>query len=73
MPHPLPRPPGWMTFCPEWLTGSSSLDVSNPLFLWVYLVFFNLLWVVFPVLLLWQSLSSISANAAAAASKSKKH
>lgn len=28
----------WMTFCPEWLTGSPSLDMSNALFLWVYLV-----------------------------------
>jgi hypothetical protein len=28
----------WMTFCPEWLTGSPSLDTSNPLFFWVYLV-----------------------------------
>lgn len=62
-----------MTFGPEWLTGSPSLDVSNPLFLWIYLVFFNLLWVVFPVLLLWQSFSSISASAAAVAPKSKRH
>ena len=29
---------GWMTFCPEWLTGSPNLDTSNPLYLWVYLV-----------------------------------
>lgn len=28
----------WMTFCPEWLTGSPSLDTSNVLFFWVYLV-----------------------------------
>lgn len=28
---------GWMTFCPEWLTGSPNLDTSNPLYLWVYL------------------------------------
>jgi hypothetical protein len=28
----------WITFCPEWLTGSPNLDTSNPLFLWVYLV-----------------------------------
>jgi hypothetical protein len=32
-----PRFASWMTFCPEWLTGSPSLDTSNPLFLWVYL------------------------------------
>ena len=27
----------WMTFCPEWLIGSPSLDTSNALYLWVYL------------------------------------
>lgn len=26
-------PPGWMTFAPEWLTGSPNLDTSN----WMYL------------------------------------
>lgn len=29
---------GWMTFCPEWVSGSNNLDTSNALFLWVYLV-----------------------------------
>ena len=29
---------GFMTFCPEWLTGSPNLVTSNPLYLWVYLV-----------------------------------
>ena len=29
---------GWMTFCPEWLTGSPSLNTSNPLYLYVYLI-----------------------------------
>jgi hypothetical protein len=28
----------WMTFCPEWLTGSPNLNTSNALHLWVYLV-----------------------------------
>ena len=46
---------GWMTFAPEWLTGSQNLDTSSPLYLWVYLVFFNGLWVVAPLLLLAQS------------------
>ncbi|KAJ7376987.1 hypothetical protein OS493_031259 [Desmophyllum pertusum] len=46
---------GWMTFCPEWLVGSPSLDTSSPLYLWCYLVFFNGLWVVIPFLLLWHS------------------
>ena len=44
-----------MTFAPEWLTGSPSLVTSNWLYLWVYLVFFNGLWVVIPLALLWQS------------------
>ncbi|XP_020375274.2 emopamil-binding protein-like [Rhincodon typus] len=46
---------GCMTFCPEWLIGSPNLDTSNWLYLWVYLVFFNMIWVVVPGLLLWQS------------------
>ncbi|KAM7444382.1 hypothetical protein ABFA07_007048 [Porites harrisoni] len=46
---------GWMTFCPEWLVGSPSLDTSFRLYFWLYLVFFNGLWVIFPLLLLWHS------------------
>lgn len=40
---------GFMTFCPEWLTGNQNLDASNFMYLWVYLVFFNMLWVVLPI------------------------
>ncbi|KAK3945205.1 Emopamil-binding protein [Diplogelasinospora grovesii] len=39
---------GFMTFCPEWLTGNLNLDGSNFMYLWVYLVFFNMLWVFIP-------------------------
>ncbi|XP_061463542.1 emopamil-binding protein-like [Rhineura floridana] len=46
---------GWMTFCPEWLIGSPNLNTSNWLYLWVYLVFFNGIWVVIPGFLLVQS------------------
>uniref|UniRef100_A0A3P8SGE5 EBP like n=2 Tax=Amphiprion TaxID=80969 RepID=A0A3P8SGE5_AMPPE len=46
---------GWMTFCPDWLMGSPHLDTSSQLHLWVYLGFFNGLWVLVPVLLLVQS------------------
>ncbi|XP_036603782.1 emopamil-binding protein-like [Trichosurus vulpecula] len=46
---------GWMTFCPDWLIGSPNLNTSNWLYLWVYLVFFNGVWVLIPGLLLWQS------------------
>ncbi|XP_047210827.1 emopamil-binding protein-like [Girardinichthys multiradiatus] len=55
---------GWMTFCPDWLLGSPHLNTSNPLYLWLYLVFFNGLWVLVPVLLLvqsWLRLKSLNA------------
>lgn len=53
---------GWMTFCPEWVTGSPNLDTSNWLYLWVYLVFFNGIWVVIPLLLLYQSYGAIASQ-----------
>ncbi|KAK1342142.1 hypothetical protein QTO34_016899 [Cnephaeus nilssonii] len=46
---------GWMTFSPEWLMGSPNLSTDNWLYFWVYLVFFNSVWVLIPGLLLWQS------------------
>ncbi|KAF2015400.1 Emopamil-binding protein [Aaosphaeria arxii CBS 175.79] len=46
---------GWMTFGPEWLTGSPNLDTSNWMYLWLYLAFFNGLWVVFPLWILWEA------------------
>ncbi|KAL8929492.1 MAG: hypothetical protein Q9208_001161 [Pyrenodesmia sp. 3 TL-2023] len=39
---------GFMTFAPEWLTGCGSLDTEEWMHLWVYLIFFNGLWVVLP-------------------------
>ena len=50
---------GWMTFCPEWLSDSRHLNTSSWLHLWLYLVFFNGLWVLVPGLLLVQSWSSL--------------
>ncbi|XP_055500843.1 emopamil-binding protein-like isoform X1 [Leucoraja erinacea] len=50
---------GWMTFCPDWLNGSPNLNTSNWLYLWVYLTFFNGIWLVVPGLLLWQSWLSL--------------
>lgn len=50
---------GWMTFCPEWLTGSKNLTTDNFLYLWVYLFFFNMLWVVIPLALMWHSWADI--------------
>ncbi|XP_029612787.1 emopamil-binding protein-like [Salmo trutta] len=50
---------GWMTFCPDWLAGSPNLNTDHWLYLWIYLVFFNGVWVVVPGLLLWQSWLSL--------------
>lgn len=58
---------GWMTFCPEWLTGSPSLNTSNALFLWVYLVFMNSIWVVIPLWLMVDSYNHIAGSLRAAA------
>ncbi|MCJ1421405.1 hypothetical protein MMC32_007768 [Xylographa parallela] len=46
---------GFMTFMPEWLSGSPNLDTSNFMFLWVYLFFFNTLWVWFPLYMLYEA------------------
>lgn len=51
---------GFMTFAPEWLTGNLNLNGSNFMFLWVYLFFFNLLWVFLPLYALWYSFKDIS-------------
>ncbi|RDB15246.1 Emopamil-binding protein-like [Hypsizygus marmoreus] len=63
---------GWMTFCPEWLTGSPNLDTSNPLYLWVYLFFMNVIWVVVPLVLMIDSYGHI-AHALRVGSKEKKN
>ncbi|XP_071064433.1 emopamil-binding protein-like isoform X2 [Dasypus novemcinctus] len=46
---------GWMTFLPQWIVGSPSLDTSSWVYLWIYMGFFNGVWVLVPGLLLWQS------------------
>lgn len=51
---------GWMTFCPEWLTGNINLDTSNWMYLWLYLIFFNTLWVWMPLYAIYISWSAIS-------------
>jgi len=62
---------GWMTFCPEWLTGSPSLDTSNALFLWVYLVFMNVIWVIVPLWLMADSYGHIAGALRAPKSKTR--
>jgi hypothetical protein len=46
---------GWMTFAPEWLTGSTQLETGHPVYLWLYLVFFNTLWVYVPLWVIWEA------------------
>jgi hypothetical protein len=50
---------GFMTFAPEWLTASSQLDVSHPVYLWLYLVFFNTLWVFIPLWVLFEAAKEV--------------
>ncbi|CAI7564076.1 unnamed protein product [Penicillium manginii] len=45
---------GFMTFAPEWLTGSEQLATEDPVYMWFYLVFFNTLWVWIPLWVLWE-------------------
>lgn len=45
---------GFMTFVPEWLIGSPMLITSNWVYKWLYLFFFNMLWVIIPVWVIWE-------------------
>ncbi|ORY71154.1 EBDP3 protein [Pseudomassariella vexata] len=51
---------GFITFCPEWLTQNYNLDASNFMYKWVYLVFFNMLWVFIPLYAVWVSVQDIN-------------
>ncbi|KAF2456430.1 Emopamil-binding protein, partial [Lineolata rhizophorae] len=59
---------GFMTFAPEWLSGSHNLDTSNWMYLWVYLFFFNMLWVWFPFWILYEAYKAMTAAFAVAGS-----
>ena len=63
---------GFMTFAPEWLSGSTQLDISNPIYLWLYLVFFNILWVFIPIWVLYAGYNEMSAAFASTLDLSKK-
>ncbi|EMC99024.1 hypothetical protein BAUCODRAFT_31308 [Baudoinia panamericana UAMH 10762] len=54
---------GFMTFAPEWLAGNPNLNTTNFMYLWVYLFFFNTLWVWIPLWILWEAYQRISNNA----------
>ncbi|RYY73886.1 hypothetical protein EON63_19865, partial [archaeon] len=47
-------------FPAEWLEGSPNLSAQSPELLWIYLVFMNGLWVVVPLVLLWDSAARIT-------------
>ena len=51
---------GFITFCPEWLVRNNNLDTSNFMYKWVYLVFFNMLWVVVPAWAAYVAVADIS-------------
>lgn len=52
---------GFMTFCPEWLTGNEALATDDPVYLWLYLVFFNTVWVWIPLWILYEGYRELSA------------
>ncbi|KZT12078.1 Emopamil-binding protein [Laetiporus sulphureus 93-53] len=66
---------GWMTFCPEWLTGNQYLNTDNVLHFWVYLVFMNVIWVIIPIWLMIDSYRHIarSLRVAQVATRAKKN
>ncbi|KAF8470854.1 Emopamil-binding protein [Kalaharituber pfeilii] len=52
---------GFMTFVPEWIIGSPALVTSNWVYKWLYLFFFNTLWVWFPAWIIWEGYGEIKA------------
>jgi hypothetical protein len=53
---------GFMTFAPEWLSGNTNLQGDDPVYLWLYLVFFNVLWVFIPFWILWEAWSETTST-----------
>ncbi|KAF3020971.1 hypothetical protein G7054_g1847 [Neopestalotiopsis clavispora] len=51
---------GFITFCPEWLVQNNNLDTSNFMYKWVYLVFFNMLWVFIPAWAIYVAVADIN-------------
>lgn len=49
-----------MTFAPEWLSANSSLATNDPVFLWLYLFFFNTIWVWIPLWILYEGYRELS-------------
>ncbi|OQN98029.1 hypothetical protein B0A48_16335 [Cryoendolithus antarcticus] len=51
---------GWMTFAPEWLSGSPNLNTDVWMYTWVYLFFFNTIWVWIPLWVLYDAYGTIT-------------
>ncbi|KAI1810081.1 ebp domain-containing protein [Poronia punctata] len=51
---------GWITFCPEWLVMNYNLNTSTFMYKWLYLVFFNTLWVFIPLYACYVAISDIN-------------
>ncbi|EEP81474.1 conserved hypothetical protein [Uncinocarpus reesii 1704] len=58
---------GFMTFAPEWLSGNMALETGDPVYFWLYLVFFNMLWVFVPIWVLWVGWTEVRVAFVAAA------
>ncbi|TKA65214.1 hypothetical protein B0A49_06553 [Cryomyces minteri] len=63
----------FMTFAPEWLSGSPNLDTSNFMYTWVYLFFFNTLWVWFPLWVLFEAYQNINGAFAQTSDLARQH
>lgn len=51
---------GWMTFAPEWLSGCTALATGDVVYLWLYLSFFNTIWVWIPLWVLYVAYRQLS-------------
>lgn len=63
---------GFMTFAPEWLSANTQLATNDPVYFWLYLVFFNILWVFLPFWVLYEALGEIRAAFAGRTHQTKK-
>lgn len=51
---------GFMTFAPEWMSGNTHLAGDDPVYLWLYLFFFNTLWVFIPLWVIYLAYHKVS-------------
>ena len=62
---------GFMTFVPEWIIGSPNLVTSNWVYKWLYLFFFNTVWVVLPGWILYEGYYELLEDGSRAEEKKK--